>query len=396
VLVVAQMTLALLLLIGAGLMMKSFARMRTLDPGFDPRNLLAVAVPLTDPAQAIPGRKTTSADLERRRAVYEAVTARIGALPGIAEVSAINHLPIVGDLWSRDFFLEGQPPPPPGDEMNAVYRIVAPHYVDAMGLTLLAGRDLTHRDNVGAPGVVLINEAFARATWPGGNPIGQRIRVEDGGPNPREVIGVVADAKQRDWTAPARPEMYLAYLQNPRPDTMAFVVRTTGAAPAVARMLTDEIAAVDRDRPAPKVLALAQVVDDAMGGPRFNLTLLNLFAALALILAAVGVYGVMAHVVSRKTHEIGIRLALGAQIAQVRRMIVGHGMGLTAIGVVLGLLCALAATRLITTLLFEVSPTDPGVFAALSLLLALVALLACYLPARRATRTDPMSALRQE
>jgi predicted permease len=395
-LVIAQTALALLLLIGAGLMVKSFAQMRALDPGFDPRHVLTVDVALTEARLANPRETPAALELARRGARYREVIEQVRRLPGVAAAGAINHLPIVGDIWSRNFTLPGVAPPAPGHETTAIYRIIAPGYLPAMGMTLQRGRDFGDADGVGAPAVAIVNESFARRTWPGQDPIGQFIVVEDGGPNPRQIVGVVKDVKQRDWTAAPMPEMYLAHLQYPRPAAMTLVVRSAGDAGPLARALTSVIANLDQDRPRPKIVALEQVVSDALGEPRFNLALLNVFAAIALLLAAVGIYGVMAHAVSRRGHEIGIRLALGAQIGSVRRMVVAQGMKLGVMGIALGLLAALAATRWLSSMLFEVSPTDPATFATLAITLTAVALVACYLPARRASRTDPMTALRQD
>jgi putative ABC transport system permease protein len=311
----------------------------------------------------------------------------------VVEAGAINHLPIGGDIWQLEIAVEGAPTPPAGQEPRAVYRIITPGYLRAMGMVLQRGRDLTDRDTVGAPGVVIVNQALARALWPGQDPLGKRIRVQDGGPETREVVGVVKDAKQRDWTAAPLPEMYLAYLQNPS-STLTLVVRAAGNTAGLASSVQREIWAVDSSLPASKVAAMDTVVAEALGQPRFNLLLLNIFAGVALLLATVGIYGVMAQAVSQRTHEIGIRVALGAQAWQVRRMVLKQGLILTAAGALAGLIAAAALTRLMAALLFEISPTDPFTFALFPALLVAVALLACWLPARRAARLPPMTALR--
>jgi putative ABC transport system permease protein len=246
--------------------------------------------------------------------------------------------------------------------------------------------------------VALINEALARRLWPGEDPIGKAIRLDDGGPDgdgpdPRRIVGVVKDVRQRDWAAGAMPEMYLAYLQTPS-SSLTLVVRTIGD--RVAPAIEQAVAAVDPTLPATRARRMEGVVDEALGQPRFNLLLLNVFAGVALLLAALGIYGVMAYAVSRRTREIGVRLALGARAAQVLRLVLRRGLGLTAAGLALGLGAALLVTRLMATLLYEVSATDPLTFGVVSLVLAAAALLACYLPARRATLVDPMVALRQD
>jgi predicted permease len=381
-LVIAEVALALVLLIGGGLMIRSFQRLLAIDPGFRPQGVVAFDVP---------GRWAP----EQRLPSYQRLMARVRALPGVQAAGAINHLPLAGDIWGRGYVIPGAPLPLPDRQMTAIYRIVAPGYLATMGMTLVRGRDVGEQDGPGAPGVAIVNEAFARATWPGQDPLGKRISVQDGGPDPREIVGVVRDVRQRDWSAATQPEMYLAYLQNPS-STLTLVVRAAGAAEAVVPAVGREIAALDSQLPPARVRVMDDVVADAVGQPRFHLLLLNLFAALALVLAAVGVYGVMAYAVSRRTQEIGVRLALGAPARRVLALVVGQGLRLAAAGVVLGLVAAAATTRLMRALLYEVSPTDPLTFAALALGLLAVSALASYLPARRATRIDPMTALRSE
>jgi predicted permease len=396
-LVVSEMALAMVLLIGAGLMIRSFARLRAVDPGFDPRGVISVSVPqpsLGDPLTPL----TPELRLQRaaqRRDFARVLLARMRALGGVASAGGINHLPISGDLWMRELAVEGAPAPAHGEEPRAIYRVITPGYIPTLGLTLLEGRDLTERDDQGAPGAVIVNETLARRLWPGQDPLGRQLRVEDGGPNPRTVVGLVRDVKQREWTAPAGPEMYLAYLQNPS-SSLTLVVRAAGAPLALAPAIQQEIAAVDPRLPAARPRLMEAVVADAVGQPRFNLLLLDVFAGIALLLAAVGIYGVMAYAVSRRRQELGIRLALGARRGQILTLVLSDGMRLAAAGVAVGLLAALALTRMMGALLYEVSATDPATFAALAVVLTSAALLACYLPARRATSIDPMTALRQE
>jgi putative ABC transport system permease protein len=396
VLVVCQVALALVLLTGAGLMIRSFQRLRAVDPGFRVAHLLSVEVPRPprDPlAPLTPGEQVDEA--ERRRGFARELLARIRALPGVEAASAVNHVPISGDVWMTALFVEGAPAPAPGAEPHAVYRVSAPGYVQAAGLTLLRGRDFTDTDGPGAPGVALINEALARALWPHQDPLGQRIRLRDSGPNPRQIVGVVKDARQREWAATPVPELYLPYLQNPS-SGLTLVLRTAGEPQALAPAVQRAIAAVDPRLPLARPQVMDQVVAEALGQPRFNLLLLNAFAALALVLAAIGIYGVIAYGVSRRTREIGIRLALGSTSGQVLRLVMGRGLRLTAVGVVLGLGTALVTTRTMAALLFEVNATDGATFAAVAAAVVAVALLATFLPARRATAIDPATALRQD
>jgi putative ABC transport system permease protein len=397
VLVVCQVAVALVLLIGAGLMVRSFQRLRAVDPGFRPAHLLSAEIPrpARDPLLSLTQAERAEETEGRRRFARELLT-QVRALPGVEAASAINHVPISGDVWTTGFFVEGAPAPPPGTEPHAVYRVSAPGYVATAGLTLLRGRDFTEADGPGAPGVALINEALARALWPEDHdPLGKRIRLDDAGPNPRQIIGVVKDARQREWAATPLPELYLPYLQTPA-SSLTLVVRTAGQPLALAPALQRALAAVAPRLPPARLRVMDEVVAEALGQPRFNLLLLNAFGALALVLAAIGVYGVIAYGVSRRTRELGIRLALGARHEQVLRLVMARGLGLTALGVVLGLLIALAMTRTIAALLFEVSATDPATFATVAAAVMGVALLATYLPARRATVIDPATALRQD
>jgi putative ABC transport system permease protein len=396
-LVVAEVALALVLLIGGGLMIRSFQRLAAIDPGFAPARVVAFEVPARQarPPRTPDGVDERAARAEARRRRFQQLMPRVLALPGVEAASAINHLPLAGDIWGRSYTVVGAPQPPPGRQPTAVYRVIAPGYLDTMGMTLLSGRDLTAHDGPGAPGVVVVNEALARATWPGQSALGKRINLEDGGPDPREIVGVVADVRQREWAAAAQPEVFLPYLQNPS-STLTLVVRAAGDPVALAPAVQREIAALDGELPLARAQVMDDVISDAVGQPRFQLLLLNLFAGLALLLAAVGVYGVMAHAVSRRTQEMGIRLALGAPARRVLGLVVGQGMLLAAAGVALGLAAAFAATRLLRALLYEVSPTDPLTFIALPVVLLAVAALASYLPARRATRIDPMTALRAD
>jgi predicted permease len=379
-LVVSEVSLALMLLIGAGLLIKSFRRLQAVDPGFDPHHLMGLGVP-------------APADPARREAFFDAVLARLSAVPGVSAASAINHLPIDGDLWTESYVVDGRPPPRPGDEPGAVYRTMRPGYLATMGIALARGRDFSDFDRRDAPPVVIVNEALARDAFPGEEAVGRRLRI---GEVPHEIVGVTADARQKDWAESPIPEMYLADRQHPARGYLTVVVRTTGDPGPLRTRLQREVTALDSNLPAPRIVTMEEAITTALWQPRFNLLLLNAFAALALLLSAVGIYGVMAYSVSRRTREIGIRVALGATAGQVHRLVAGQGLLLTAAGVALGLVGALAATRLMSTLLFGVGATDPTTFLVVPVLLLGVGLVACYLPARRATRVDPVIALHHE
>jgi putative ABC transport system permease protein len=377
-LVVSEVSLALMLLIGAGLLIKSFRRLQAVDPGFNPHHLLGMPIPAPN-------------DPVRREAFFDQVLARVRAVPGVTSASAVNHLPIDGDIWTTSYVPEdGRPPPRPGDEPGAVFRTMRPGYLGTMGITLDRGRDFNDFDTRDAPPVMIVNEAFARAAFPGQEAVGKRVRYDD---KVHQIVGVTADARQKDWAESPMPEMYLADRQHPARGYLTVVVRSSGD---VSGQLRSQVTTLDSNLPAPRTVSMDQAITTALWQPRFNLLLLNLFAALALILAAVGIYGVMAYSVSRRTREIGIRVALGATATQVHRLIVGQGLVLTAVGLGLGLVGALLTTRLMSTLLFGVGATDPWTFISGPGLLLAVALVACYLPARRATRVDPVRALHHE
>jgi predicted permease len=386
-LVISEIALALVLLVGGGLMIRSFLRLQSIDPGFNPRNVLTMTVSLAG------SQHSTST---KRLVFFDELLGRIESLPGVQSASAINHLPLGGDTWGIGFAIEGRPLPPPGERPGAVYRIVRPRYFQTMGATLLEGRDFTERDNESASGVVIINETFARRHWPNEDPIGKRIRIAIDESGPREIVGVVKDVKQREWTAEPQPEMYLPHFQAAAPRYLTLVVRANSSPLNLAAAVEGEVWAIDKNLPVSEVRSMEEVIAASIAQQRFNVLLLGIFASVALILAAVGIYGVMSYSVTQRTQEIGIRIALGAQTSDVLKMVVGQVMKLVAIGIGAGLIGAFLLTRLLSSLLYEVSATDPVTFAAIALVLTSVALLACYLPARRATKVDPMVALRYE
>jgi putative ABC transport system permease protein len=386
-LVVGEIALSLMLLIGGGLMMRSFLRLTSVDPGFDPRGVLAATIPLA-------GARYSSD--EQRAAFFQRLTTQVSSLPGVKSASAINHLPLGGDVWTFGFTVEGRPAPPNAERPSAVYRVVRPDYFRTMGAALLRGRDFTERDDDSSPGVVIVNEALARRQWPGEEPLGQRITVGGAGNTPREVVGVVRDLKQGEWSSEPKPEMYLPHSQAASPRGMTLVVRASSDLSGIEPLIRREVWAIDRDLPVSQVMSMEMVVAESVGQQRFNTLLIGGFAAVALLLAAAGVYGVMSYAVAERTHEIGVRMALGARGRDVLGMVIRQGLVLTLFGLAVGLAGALALARVMTGILYEVSTTDPLVFGGVAAALTLSALLACYVPARRATKVDPMLALRHE
>jgi putative ABC transport system permease protein len=386
-LVVSEMGLALMLLISGGLMIRSFLTLLQIDAGFNPKQVLTMTVSLAGSEH-----KTEP----QRAAFFNELLNRVDALPGVQSASAINHLPLGGDVWTLGFTIEGRPAPLPGESQSAVYRIVRPNYFQTMGEALIKGRDFTERDTAETPGVVIINEAFARRYFPGEDPIGKRVNVSNDKMNPREIVGVIRDAKQAELTAAPNPETYLPHSQAASPRSMTLVVRASSDPAQLAGAVQREVWAIDKNLPVSEIRTMEEVVAESIGAQRFNMILLTLFASVALVLAAVGIYGVMSYTVTQRMHEIGVRMALGASRADILKLVVRQGMALALVGVGLGLLGAFAVTRVMSSLLFNVSPTDSVTFIVVSAVLTGVALLACYIPARRATRVDPMIVLRYE
>jgi predicted permease len=395
-LVASEFALALILLVGAGLMIRTFFALQAIDPGFNPHNVLSMVVRVT-------GSK--SAEPSHRDAFYRQLLERVRALPSVRSASAINHLPLAGDLWSRSFLIEGKPIPRPGEAPEAVYRVTYPGYFHTMNIPILRGREVTESDTMNSPSVVVINEALARYCWPSEDPLGKRIALLDSSPNPRwlTVVGVVKNAKQHDWAASPDIEFYIPYLQSRAVEDSAspvsyltLVVRTSGDPASLVPAIRNEVRTLDEGVTVSQVQTIEQVVADSTAQPRFYLLLLGIFAAVALTLAAVGIYGVMSYSVARRTHEIGVRMALGAKRSDVLKLVTGQGMILALSGAAAGLAGALPLTHLMASLLYGVRPADPLTFAVVSALLAAVAVLASYIPARRAARVDPMVALRYE
>ena len=378
--VVAQVALALVLLIGAGLMLTSFARLRSVDPGFRTTDVVAVELML-------PIRRYDDA---KQRRFYADVLERLRANPVTAQSAMLFPLPFGGGNAQMEFKIIGQPQKAKGQEPVAEMNSISPGYFQTAGLTLLAGRDFSEVDGEKAPPVAIINEA-ARKEFGGTDPIGQQLDMGD----KVTIIGMVSNSRRRSLDQQIVPAVYLPYQQFVLP-YMGAVVRTDRGPGAVASAARAAVADIDHDLPIGDVKTIEHIVSESTGQPRFRSFLVASFAALALLLAAVGVYGLISFTVAQRVPEIGVRLALGANPWQVFRLVIGQGLKLGTLGVVLGLLAAAATTRLMSGLLFNTSATDPIIYVSLSVLLLGIAALACYVPARRAMRVDPMTALRSE
>jgi putative ABC transport system permease protein len=325
-------------------------------------------------------------------AFYKQLLDRVAALPGAQSAGAVSNLPLSGGGTDSDFEIEGRPPAEPGHPQVAWYSSVTPDYFRAMGIRLLRGREFTEADNAAAPKAVVISESMARRYFPDEDPLGRRLVF---GKDAREIIGIISDVKFFGLNLDARPSMYFAHAQAPARG-MSLVVRTQGDPLTLAAAIRGQVSALDRDLAVSSVMTMEELVGRSLAEPRFVLLLLGAFAAVAMLLSVIGVYGVVSYSVTQRSHEIGVRMALGAQMSDVLKLVVGQGMTLVLGGVGLGLIAAFALSRVMESLLFGVSATDVTTFSATSLILAGVALGACFVPARRATKVDPMVALRYE
>jgi putative ABC transport system permease protein len=386
-LVVSQVALSLVLLVGAGLLIRSFTRLRDVNPGLDPHRVLTAVVALPD------GKYHEEPQIA---AFFEQALQHAATIPGLESVGAVSPLPLTGDMATNLLTVEGQPPLAADERLTTNTRVIGGDYFRTMSIPLIRGRYLTEQDKRDAPRVVVINETLARKYFPGEDPIGKRIEVTATDNNMAEIVGIVGDVRHLSLDEESGPESYFSYQQIPS-SYMNMVARSKSDNPAsLASGLRQAVAQVDKDQPLSDVKTMEQLLADSLARRRFNMLLLGLFAAVALLLAAVGIFGVMNYSVTQRTHEIGIRMALGAQSRDVLRMIVGQGMILALIGVLIGLAASFALTRLMSSLLYGVTATDPLTFAAVALILSAVALLASFIPARRATRVDPIIALRYE
>jgi putative ABC transport system permease protein len=386
-LVALQFALAMLLLIGAGLLGHSFMRLLNVNPGFNSDNLLTMRVflspvrfPENDPKAAV---------------MLHQMLEQVRAIPGVMSAGLVNTLPITGGA-ATNFAIQGRPALAPRDEPIANINIVDSGYFRAIGIPLVSGREFTESDTQQSARVMIINETMAKEFWPNESPIGKRVTMKNWGPPlTGEVIGIVGDTRADGIAENIYPMIYWPYFQFPQ-NFNSFVVRADGDPTRLIASIKERIWSVDRSLPISKIATMNQLISDSLARRRLNMVLLSIFATVALLLAAVGIYGVMSYSVSQRTNEMGVRIALGAQATDVLMLVLKQGLRVAAFGMTVGIAAALALTRLMSSLLFGVSATDPFAFGAVAIALTIVTLVACYIPARRATRVDPMTALRNE
>jgi putative ABC transport system permease protein len=388
-LVIGEVAISFVLLIGAGLLINSFVHLRNLNPGFCADHLLTMKVDLSDMKYP---------DRERRVAFFDEVIRRARALPGVQSAAVADNLPLTYNGNSTTVSVEGLPDPPPDQQLDVIFRAIGPGYFATMGIPMIHGRDFTDDDNARSKDVIIISEKTAQHFWPGQDPIGKRLKPGLGKKDSewREVIGVVKDVRQNDLIAPPKMQMYFSYRQLSGLAPNALVIRTNIEPMSLAATVRDAIWSIDKDQTVADIDTMDRIVAEAAARQRFSMLLLGLFAALALLLASVGIYGVMSYSVSQRTREIGIRIALGARRGDVLQITVKQGLKLIAAGMILGLVAAFLLTRALASLLYGISATDPITFVGISLALFLVAILASYIPALRATRVDPIAALRAQ
>jgi putative ABC transport system permease protein len=390
-LVISEVALSLVLLVGAGLMIRSFSRLNQVDPGFNPARVLTLGVTLL---------RSKYPEDEQVAQLYSQILERAATAPGVLSAGAIQDLPLSGSATSDSFTIEGRPPIAKEAEPSTEYLVVTPRYFESMGIPLLSGRDFAQTDTRKSPNVVVINDAFARRHFTGENPLGHRLKLQGQERDPLLIIGVVGNVRDFGLDQPPTPEAFVPFLQNPLSTTynrsMTIVARTNSDPGAIAGSLRAAVTSVDKSLPVYALKPMTEYLRDSLARRRFNLILLTIFSCVALALAAVGIYGVISYGVTQRTHEMGIRMALGAKPRDVVQLVARQAMMLALGGVGIGLLASLALTRLIKGLLFNVSVTDPITFVGISLLMTSIALLACLIPAWRATKVDPLVALRYE
>jgi putative ABC transport system permease protein len=386
-LIVTEVALSLMLLVGAGLLINSFWRLLRTDAGFDSRGVLAVDIPLSRTQYPTP---------EQRAAAFEQLIGRMKTLPGVRDVSVVNNVPLTDLDIELSFQIEGRPPYKPGEEATADYTVAGSDYFRTMNIALRRGRVFTNQDTAKTTEVMVVSDAFVKRYFPNEDPIERRIVFDGNDKTPREIVGVVADVKRNGLDNDVQPELYVSHLQRPE-RRLNLVIRTEQSdASQLSPAVRAEVRAFDANQIIWRVRTLEELVGTSVAPRRFNMLLLGIFASVALVLAAIGLYGVMSYSVSWRTHEIGIRMALGAKGTDVLRLVVRQGMSMTLIGLALGLVGAFMLSRVMVGLLYGVSATDPLTFAGVSLVLLGVAFLACLIPARRATRVNPIVALRTE
>jgi putative ABC transport system permease protein len=386
-LVVAETALSLALLVGAGLMVQSFRNLQRLDQGFDPDNLLTFRVST---------RGAAYKDSVQRQRFFKEIQDRFASIPGVQSVGGSQFHPFYPQFGLTTMTVEGQPVPEPGKEPRAAAIRSTPDYFNAMKIPLLQGRFFTENDTAGTPPVAVISAKMARQLWGDQDPLGKRVAIGSNRNTLRQVVGIVGDVRTDSFPPDPQPTLYLPLEQDTAPAAFAYVLRTTSNPLAYTEAAAKEVRAVDRAMPVYLVRSMEDIISGLDWRTRFVMLLLAIFSGLSLLLAVTGIYAALSYVVSQQTREIGIRMALGAERRQVLTLVLGQGMRLALTGVAIGLTASFAMTRLMASLLFNMSATDPLTLGAVALLLALVALLACYLPARRAAKVDPMIALRRE
>ena len=387
-LVIAEVALAVVLVTASGLMFRSFVRLQHVNPGFNPQNVLTLEIELPEAAYR--------AD-QQQRVFQQQLLQKVRSIPGVQYASTVDNLPFSGNAFNSSFMIEGRPIPPITERPRAFYRVIGLDYFSTMGIHLVRGNQFSDRDTVDVPGIAIINDAAARKYWPGEDPLGKRIkRGRPESKNPwLTIAGIVGSANQLSLREETQPEIYLPYLQNTS-RTFTLVARTNSDPRMLAGSIRKEVWATNKDLPVSSMKLMEELISNSVAQPRFYVILLSVFAALALILAAVGVYGVMSYSVTLRTRDIGIRMALGARPVDIFKHIVGQALLLGLIGLGVGIVLAITSTRVMSSLLYGINATDPLTLAITSLVLLAVALLASYVPARRATRVDPMVTLRYE
>ncbi|HEX7296927.1 MAG TPA: ABC transporter permease, partial [Pyrinomonadaceae bacterium] len=386
-LIVSEVALSLMLLVGAALLINSFVRLLKTNAGFDSQGVLALDIPLS---------RTRYPKPEQQAATFQQLVERMKTIPGVREVGLTSNVPLTDLDIELSFNVEGRPPYKPGEELVADYTVSSSGYFRAMNIPLLRGRVFTDHDTKGTPEVLVVSDAFVRRFFPAEDPIGRRIVFDGPNETAREIVGVVGDVKRNGLDVDVQPEIYASYLQRPE-RRLNVILKSDFADPAqMLQPARGAVKAFDPNQIIWRTQTLNQLLSTSVAPRRFNMLLLGIFATVALVLAAVGLYGVMSYSVSWRTHEIGIRMALGAKRADVLRLVVRQGMMMALIGLAIGLVGAFSLSRVLRGLLFGVSSTDPLTFAIVSIVLLGVALLACLVPARRATRVDPLVALRTE
>jgi putative ABC transport system permease protein len=386
-LVISEVAIALVLLIGAGLMIRSFISLSRVNPGFNPKGVVTMGIGL--PSATYP-------DLPKQARFYDRALTEIRTLPSVESAAAVIRLPMLGFNASTSFTIQGKPVRP-GDEPTVDYRAATQDYFKSMGIPLLEGRDFSDREMKEAPDVVIINKTMADRFFSDQHPIGRKIQIFPDPQRWREIIGVVGDVKLIGLEADINPAIYVPMSQNPYPNALRnvfFVVRTHSDIRTVMTDVRARMRSVDNAIPISQVQSMEEIIANSLGQRRLSMALLVVFAFLAALLAAVGIYGVMAYIVAQRTHELGIRMAMGAKAFDVLSLVLRYGLKLTAAGAVIGVAAAFALTRLMSSLLYGVTASDPLTFLGISLFLGVIALLASYLPARRASRVSPIIALR--